>query len=159
MSSKFFGNLMRISVFAAAFCGLFLCAFVIPFMGKNAIAANPETSSWFWPWLIFAWLFSLPCFTILVLVWKVSGAVIAETVFTVRTAGWVKSGSILLLSDIMFLFVGNIVLFFLGMSHPGVLLFSLIGAVFAVGLALLAAVLSRYLTKAAVLQEESEGTL
>jgi hypothetical protein len=159
MSSKTFGNLMRISVFAAALCGLFLCVYVIPIWGKSIVTANPETGAWFWPWLIFAWLFSAPCFAILYLIWKVSGAVISETVFTIRTAEWVKAGAILVLSDVAFLFIGNIVLLLLGMSEPDVLLFTAIGAIFAVGLALLAAVLSRYLTKAAVLQEESEGTL
>jgi hypothetical protein len=150
---------MKGSVFAAAVCGLFLCVFAVPSFGNSMIQANPECSGWFWPWLIFAWLFSLPCFAILVFVWKVSDAVIHETVFTVKTAKWVKTGAVLLLSDTVFLFVGNVVLVLLNMSHPGVLLLSVIGAIFAVALSLLAAALSRYLTKAAVLQEESEGML
>lgn len=159
MSSKTLGSLMRISVIAAALCGLFLCLYVIPSWGWSIIVTNPELSHWFWPWLLFAWLVALPCFVILVFVWKVSGSVIRETVFTFQTAKWVKTGAVLLLSDIAFSFVGNIVLLLFNMNHPGVLLLSVIGDIFAVALALLAAVLSRYLTKAAVLQEESEGTL
>ena len=150
---------MKASVLAAAVCGLFLSLFVVPSWGHSVIDTNPEFGGWFWPWLVFAWLFSLPCFAILVYIWKVAGAVIGDTVFTVKTAEWVKSGAILLLSDAAFLFVGNVILLLLNMNHPGVLLFSIIGDVFAIALALLAAVLSRYLTKAAVLQEESEGTL
>ena len=159
MSSKALGNLMKISVIAAAVCGLFLCLFVIPSWGRGIIWANPEFSDWFWPWLIFTWLVALPCFAILVYIWKVSCAVIDDTVFNIRTAKWVKTGAILLLSDAALLFIGNVVLLLLDMNYPGVLLFSVIGDIFAVALALLAAVLSRYLTKAAVLQEESEGTL
>lgn len=159
MSSKTLGNLMRGSVIAAAICALFLCLYAIPSWGRSMALANPGFSDWFWPWLIFAWLFAVPCFAILVFIWKVSGAVIRETVFTTQTAKWVKTGAVLLLSDAAFLFVGNVVLLLLDMSHPGVLLFSIIGDIFAIALALLAAVLSRYLTKAAVLQEESEGTL
>lgn len=159
MSSKTLGNLMRVSVIAAAICGLFLCTYVIPFWGEGMITANPEFDGWFWPWLIFAWSFAVPCFIILIYIWKVSGAVIRETVFTVQTARWVKTGAVLLLYDAAFLFSGNIILLLLNMNHPGILLLSLIGDIFAVALALLAAVLSRYLTKAAVLQEESEGTL
>jgi hypothetical protein len=154
MSSKTLGNLMRISTIAAAVCGLFLCLFVIPM-----ILTNPACSSWFWPWLIFAWLFALPCFAILLYIWKVAGAVVHETVFTAKTAKWVKTGAVLLLSDAAFVFAGNVLLLLLDMSHPGVLLFCIIGDIFAFALALLAAVLSRYLTKAALLQEESEGTL
>lgn len=159
MSSRTLGNLMRVLVIAAAICGLFLCLYVIPSWGRSIIYSNPEFNSWFWPWLVFAWLVSLPCFAILVFVWKVSVAVIHETVFTYQTAKWVKMGAILLLSDVILLFVGNIVLLLLNMNHPGILLLSVIADIFAVALALLASVLSRYLTKAAVLQEESEGTL
>jgi hypothetical protein len=123
------------------------------------IQGDPQLAGWFWPWLIFAWLFTVPCFVILVFIWKVSGAVIRESVFTLQTAKWVKTGAILLLADVAFLLVGNVVLLLLSMNFIGMLLLSIIGAMFAIALALMAAVLSRYLTKAAVLQEESEGTL
>jgi len=159
MSSRTLGYLMRISVILTAISGLFLSLFVMPSWGESIIYANPEYSRWFWPWLLFSWLVALPCFVILIFVWKVSGAVTQETVFTVLTAKWVKMGAILLLSDALFLFVGNIVMFLFGMNHPGMLLMSIIGVFFAVGLSLLAAVLSRYLTKAAVLQEECAGTI
>lgn len=159
MSSKTLGSLMRVSVISAAMCGLFLCAYVIPYWGAGMIAANPEFNGWFWSWLVFAWVFATPCFVILFFIWKVAGAVKNETVFTVQTAKWVKTGAMLLLCDAAFLFIGNVVLLLLNMNHPGVLLLSVIGNIFAVALSLLAAVLSRYLTKAAVLQEESEGTL
>jgi len=85
--------------------------------------------------------------------------VIKDTVFTMLTAKWVKMSAVLLLSDAALLFIGNVTLLMLNMNHPGFLLMSIIGDIFVVALALLAAVLSRYLTKAAVLQEESEGTL
>jgi len=159
MSSRSSGSLMRVSVIAAAICGLFLCLYVIPSLGQSIIFTYPEFDSWFWPWLIFVWLLALPCFAILVFIWNVSGAIIGETVFTLQTAKWVKMGAILLLTDAVLLFVGNVLLLLLNMNHPGVLLLSVIGDIFAIGLAQLAAVLSRYLTKAAVLQEESEGTL
>lgn len=159
MSSRTLGYLMRISVILTTISGLFLSLYVIPTWGKSIIYANPEYSSWFWPWLLFSWLVALPCFVILVFVWKVSGAVMQETVFTALTAKWVKMGAILLLSDAVFLFVGNIAMFLFGMNHPGVLLLSIMGGGGAVALSLLAAVLSRYLTKAAVLQEECAGTI
>ena len=159
MSSKTLGTLMRCSVLAATICGLFLCIYIVPSLGESIIFANPELNSWLYPWLIFAWLFSAPCFVILVYIWKVSGSVAHETVFTMQTAKWVKTGAVLLLSDVAFLLIGNTILIFLNMNHPGVLLLSVVGSIFAVALALLAAVLSRYLAKAAVLQEESEGTL
>lgn len=159
MSSKTLGKLMRISVIAAAICGLFLCTYVIPSWGESIIRKYPECESWFWPWLIFAWMVALPCFAVLFYIWKVSGAVINETVFTYLTARWVKTGATLFFGDAALLFIGNFVLLLLKMSHPGIMLLSIMADIFVIALALLAATLSRYLTKAAVLQEESEGTI
>lgn len=159
MSSRTLGFLMRVSVLAASICGVFLCLYIIPSWGEGIIYANPEFSGWFWPWLIFAWGVALPCFAVLVFVWKVSGAVTKDTVFTFLTAKWVKKGAVLLLFDAALLFVGNVILLLLGMNHPGMLLLSIIGDIFVVASALLASVLSRYLTKASVLQEETEGTI
>jgi hypothetical protein len=159
MTSRTLGILMRISVIAAAISGLFLCIYVIPSWGLGIVHANPEFSGWFWPWLIFAWLTALPCFIVLIYVWKVSDAVKKDTVFTMLTAKWVKMGAVLLLIDAAFLFIGNVVLLLLNMNHPGILLFFILVDIFIIALALLAAVLSRYLTKAAILQEESEGIL
>ena len=79
--------------------------------------------------------------------------------FTALAAKWVKQGAELLLFDAALLLVGNVVLLFLEKNHPGMHLFTVVGSMFVVTLAIFAAVLSRYLTKAAVLQEESEGTL
>lgn len=159
MTSKSLGILMRISVIAASISGLFLGIFVIPSWGQDIINANPEFKSWYWPWLIYVWLIALPCFVVFFYVWRVSSAVKNDTVFTMLTAKWVKTGAILLLFDSALLFIGNIILFLLGINHPAILILSIIGGIFIAALALLAAVLSRYLTKAAILQEESEGTL
>lgn len=159
MSSRTLGSLMRVSVIAAAISGLFLCIYVIPSWGRGIVSANPELSGWYWPWLVFAWLTALPCFVVLFYVWKVSDTVMKDTVFTMLAAKRVKMGSVLLLLDAALLFIGNVILLLSNMNHPGILLLSVIGDIFIVALALFAAVLSRYLTKAAVLQEESEGTI
>ena len=55
--------------------------------------------------------------------------------------------------------VGNIVLLFAGMSHPGVALLSLFVDVLALAIGVLLAVLARYLTRAAALQEEVNATV
>lgn len=159
MKSKTLALLMRLAVLFVAVCGGFACLYAIPTFGKEIVTANPEFAGWYRPWLAFAWLFALPCFAVLFEVWRVSGAVRDETVFTLQTAGWVRSGAVLLLSDAAILFVGNVVLFLLGMDHPGVVLLSVVLAILETAAALFAAVLSRCLTRAAALQEESDGTL
>lgn len=159
MSSRMLGNLIRISVAAVTISGLFIFSYILPSLGGSIIYSNPEFANWFWPWLIFAWVVALPCFAVLFFVWRVSGAVKKEAVFTMETAKWVKAGAMLLLLDAAIIITGNIILFLFEMNHPGILLLSIIGDTFIIALALLAAVLSRYLTKATVLQEESEGTI
>lgn len=159
MSSKTLCAMVRTAVIAAAVCGLAVCCYFLPALGADIAKNNPEFAYCYLPWLLFLLAASLPCFAILGLVWIVSVAINKEQVFTVRTARIVKMSAILLLCDVGFFFCGNIAFLLLDMSHPSVLLISLFVDVFGVSLALLAAVLSRYLTKAAVLQEEADGTI
>ena len=159
MSSKTLCYLIRFAVIVTAACALFIALFIIPSWGSSVADSNPDFSGWYLPWLIFIWMASLPCFAILVFIWKVSGAIKREEVFTFTTANWVKTSAVLLFADAGFFFAGNVVFLLLNMSHLGILLLSMLGNIFVIALALLAAVLSRYITKAAQLQEVSEGTI
>ena len=159
MSSKTLCYLIRFAVMATAACSLFIALFVIPSWGASIADANPEYAGWYLPWLVFIWTASLPCFAILLFIWKVSGAIKREEVFLLKTAKWIKTSAVLLFADAGFFFVGNVAFLLFQMSHPGILFLSMLGNIFAIALALLAAVLSRYITKAAELQEASEGTI
>jgi hypothetical protein len=131
----------------------------LPSWGAGIVIVNPEYESWYTPWLVFLWIVVLPCFAILVFVWKVSGAIKREQVFTMITAKWIKTAAGLLFLAVGFLFAGNVIFVLIGKSHPGILILSLFADIFGLSSAILAAVLSRYITKAAVLQEDSEGTI
>ena len=73
--------------------------------------------------------------------------------FLRRSAQWGSA------ADAAFFFVGNVLLFLLNMSHPSVALLSL-GVVFVgIAVAVVAAVLSHLVQKAAVLQEQSDWTI
>ena len=159
MSSKTLCGLVRFAVISTAVCALFLALFVIPSWGAALVDEFPELSGWYVPWLIFILLASLPCFALLVFVWKVSSAIKTDEVFTIKTAKWIKTGAVLLFADAAFFFAGNVVFLLLNMSHFAVLLAMVLGIIFVIALALLASVLARYITKAAALQEESEGTI
>lgn len=159
MSSKTLCLLVRFATISTALCGCIILVFVLPSLGGALVGAIPELQGWYLPWLIFLWMVSLPCFVVLLLVWKVSGAVKRDEVFTHVTAGRIKTAAVLLFADVGFFLLGNILFILLNMSHPGVLLLSLLLDIIVIALALLASVLSRYITKAAVLQEESDGTI
>jgi len=158
MSSISLCRLLRAAVIAVAVCGLFICGYILPNWLIGAFREHYGPLGGYL-WLAFIWAASLPCFAILVLVWRVSTAVKHDEVFSVKTARLVKTGAILLFWDTGFFFAGNVVLWLASLNHPGVLLLSLFVDIFGVSLALLAAVLSRYITKAAALQEEADGTI
>ncbi|MDR3344931.1 MAG: DUF2975 domain-containing protein, partial [Oscillospiraceae bacterium] len=122
MSPKTLSRLLQLSVVATAACALFILLFVVPSFGEGIVTQNRQIADWYWPWLSFIWLTAVPCFAILVLIWRVSGAVRRDEVFTVKTAKLIKAGAVILFADVGFFFAGNIVLFILKMSHPAVLL-------------------------------------
>ena len=159
MSSNTLCKLVRAAVIALAVCGLVVCCWVFPSVGKSLAYRNPDYAHSYTPWLFFLWTASLPCFAVLGLVWKASTALKYDLVFTAGTARTVKHGAVLIFCATGFFFLGNAVLLLLGMSHPGVMLVSLFVDVFGISLAVLAAVLARYVAKAAALQEEADGTI
>ena len=158
MSSKTLCSIVRIAVIAVAGCGFIAC-YYLPSYGSEIANNNPEFAHCYIPWLVFLWLAAAPCFAFLVLIWKVSTAIKNETVFSFQTARIIKACAMILFGNAAFFFIGNIVFMLLGMNHPSVLLLSIIIDVFGLSLAVLIAVLSRYLTKAAALQEEADGTI
>ena len=159
MSSNTLSNMIRAAVIAVTLCGIAGCLYILPSTGTNLAVKNPGLAHCYYPWLIFLWIAAIPCFAILIVVWKVSSSVKQEAVFTYKTARRVKISAVLLFGDTCFFIAGNTVFLLLGMSHPFVLLISLFIAAFGVSLAILAATLSRFLTKAAVLQEEADSTI
>ena len=156
MSSKALCALVRGAVIFTAACGIIACC-SLPSFGLSLVSNFPDYSHIYLPWLIFLWLTSMPLFILLFFIWKISTAIIKETVFTTQTAGLVRICAIILFATSAFFIIGNIIFLLLGMSHPGVLFLSLIADVFVISLAVVLAVLARYLTKAAALQEEADS--
>jgi hypothetical protein len=159
MSAKALSIWVRLAAVASAVCGLTLCVWVLPAWGRDPFRTFPGFYEHFWPWLIFLWAAALPCFGILILVWQVADSIVRDNVFSRVTAKRISLAAGILLGDIAFFFLGNVVLMLLHMSHPGILLLSILVDMLGVSLAIFAAVLSRYITKAALLQEDAEGTI
>jgi len=159
VTSKTLRILIRVAVIVIAICGGVVCFYFLPSFGRDLVYRLPENVHFYYPWLIFLWLSAAPCFAILVLIWKLSAITKREDIFTHKTARLVKAYTIMLFCDVFFFVAGNIIFLMLGMNHIIVLLFSVVIAVFGLAFAVLLAVMSRYLTKAATLQEEVECTI
>ena len=77
---------LKILVLFAAVCGLGLAGGVLPLAGQWLVESYPEFSYCFWPWLIFLWVLSIPCFWALYLAWKIFGNIEKDHAFTTENA-------------------------------------------------------------------------
>ena len=159
MKQKFFSNWLKVVLIGVALCGLVVYALVVPMYGMSLRSQYPEFSDRFWPLLLFIWVSGIPCFTVLGYAWKIATNIGNDRSFTDQNASLLKTISILSALDAAFFFIGNIVLLLLNMSHPGVVIASLVIVFVGVAVAVASAALSHLVKKAAVLQEQSDWTI
>ena len=159
MEQKTLSKWLKCILIGVGICGLIMYATVIPVFGLDLRTMYPEFSDRFWPWLIFIWVSGIPCFSVLVLAWKIAGNIGRDQSFTEQNARLLKWISGLSAGDAGFIFAGNILLFLLNMSHPSIVLASLVIVFVGVAVAVTSAVLSYLVKKASVLQEESDWTI
>lgn len=119
----------------------------------------PEFGGYFWPWLIFLWILSVPCYMALWMAWKIFTDIEKDRAFTMENAKRMGNVSFLAAADAVLLVVGNAVYLILHMNHPGVLLASFFIALVGIAIAIAAAMLSHLIRKAARLQDESDWTI
>ena len=51
---------------------------IIPMIGKDIAADNPEMAWMYYPWLVFLLLTAVPCYIFLVYGWKIAGNISKE---------------------------------------------------------------------------------
>ena len=159
MDQKSLSNWIKVILIGVAIGGLIGLTLIIPSLGQDMVAENPEMKNRYIPWLCFAWAVGIPCFTALVFGWKIATNIGKDRSFSYDNARYLKLIAYLAAGDSAFFFLMNIVMIFAGMSHPGVLLASLIITFIGVAIAVAAAALSHLVRKAAALQEESDLTI
>lgn len=140
-------------------CGLLLYLFLVPILGMLFRTFYPARAACFFPWLIFIWVSGIPCFAVLYFTWKIAENIGADRSFTSQNADFLQSISNLAICDGGFFFVGNIILLLLNLSHPAVTIASLAIVFVGIAVAVVAAVLSSLVKKAALLQEQSDWTI
>lgn len=159
MEQKHLSNWLKLILVGVGICGVIVYAMAVPMYGLSLRSVYPEFSNRFWPWLLFIWVSGIPCFMVLYYSWKISTNIGNDRSFTDQNASLLKTISVLAALDAAFFFVGNIVLLFLNMSHPGVVIASLVIVFVGVAVAVASAALSHLVKKAAVLQEQSDWTI
>ena len=140
-------------------CGLIVYFAVLPSIGSSLHASFPEFAAWHWPWMIFLWLTAIPCFAALVMGWRIAVNIGKDRSFSEENARLLQRIGYLAAADTAFFFLGNIVFFFLGMNHAGIMLASLLICFAGVAVTVAAVCLSHLVHKAADLQEQSDLTI
>lgn len=159
MKQKNLSNWLKWILAGICICGIIVYAFLVPALGKSIVTQYPEFAHRYYPWLGFIWATGIPCFTALYFGWRIASKIGQDLSFTNETAKYLKWISILAAFDAAFFFVGNIVLLLMNMNHPGIVIFSFFVVFIGIAISVAAAVLSHLVTKAAVLQVQSDFTI
>ncbi len=140
--------------------GLVIFAWLVPMYGGSIASLYPEYSHCYWPWLIFLWLCAVPCFASLFFGWKIASNIGADNSFSFKNAKYFKIISALAAADSAFFFIGNWVLVFTNMSHPGIaLIFASLITFVGAAVCVVCAALSHLVYKSAVMKAESDLTI
>ncbi len=151
------GILLGFALFGIIFC-ICVCYFgIIPLFGRDIIYADKAYT--FTPWMIFLLLTAIPCYIFLVFGWRIAGNIENDRSFSDENSQYLKKMAYLALGDTVFFFIGNIVLLFLDLSHPGMLLGSLVIDFLGVSVSVGCAALSHLVRKAYEIQSENELTI
>ena len=160
MSQKNLSIWLKAVIIGTGIFGLIVFGGLIPAYGTSFASMTPELAYCYWPWQIFLWLCSVPCFVSLFFGWKIASNIGNDNSFSFDNAKNLKIISALAAGDSAFFFIGNWSLLFMDMSHPGVAII-LAPLVIFVGIAIsiVCAALSHLVYKSGVLQNESDLTI
>lgn len=159
MTQKNLSTWLKIIIIGIAACGILLCGILFPMVGRDIVTAAPEFSDWYYLWLAVLWLAAVPCYLVLYNGWKITVEIGRDHSFSMDNAIYLKRISMLAIGDTAYFFLVNLVLFFLNKNHPGILIASLFVDFAGVAAAVVSAVLSHLVQKAAELQQENELTI
>ena len=159
MEQKALSKWLKVIIIGVGICGLVVYFLILPEFGKTMVEKYPEFQNRYYPWLIFLWATGIPCYTALFFGWKIAANIGRDRSFSMDNARYLKWISWLAEGDALFFFAGNVALLFANMSHPGIILASLLVVFAGVAIAVAAAALSHLVKKAAALQEENDLTI
>ena len=151
------GILLGFAAFGLIFCLCVIYFGVIPLFGRDIFFE--DKGYMFTPWMIFLLITATPCYIFLVMGWKIAVNIENDRSFSVENATYLKKMAYLALGDTIFFAVGNIVFLFLNLSHPAMLLGSLVIDFLGVSVSVGCAALSHLVQKATEIQTENELTI
>ena len=160
MNQKNLSNWLKAVIIGTGIFGLIIFGLLVPKFGYNITEIYPEMPYCFWPWLIFLWLCSVPCFASLFFGWKIAENIGKDNSFSFDNAKQLKIIAKLAAFDCAFFFGGNWVLLFMDMNHPGVvIIFAPLVIFVGIAVSIVCAALSHLVYKSAEMKSESDLTI
>ena len=159
MEQSGFAKWLKIITIGIGMLGLLFYFVLLPDYGTGLVESYPEFSGFYWPWLLFAWVTSVPCYLCLLEYWKICYEIGIDNSFSEKNARSLKKISQFLILDSAIVFVGNVILFAMEMNHPGVALLMFFVVIAGVAVSVVAAALSHLVLKASVLEEDNSLTI
>lgn len=157
---KALSNWLKAVVIGMGILGAIVYGLVLPTIWREATAEHLTLGGTaYWIRMGFIWVTAIPVYAALVYAWKVFTEIGNNNSFSLVNAKYLKNVAILALVDTIYYFVGNVVMFFAGMNHPGVLLISFLICFVGAAVVIVCAALSQLVKKAAELKEENELTI
>lgn len=143
----------------SALIGIFLCLFIAPDLGREAVSMNPELHYMYWPSLIFIWITAVPFYTALFKLWSICEEIYKDNSFCMKNAVRLKDVCKLALSECILYLLAIILLSFYKVLHPGILIIILFIIFIGISVAVVSAALSHLVEKASDLKDENDLTI
>ena len=157
MDQKKLAIWLKAIVVGCALCGLALFGFILPKFLVYVSEEVPGTP--YQAWTAFMWVLAVPCYGVLVCVWRVAGRIGMNRSFSHENARALRAVALLAGLDAALLLAGSVVFWLMGKSLPVLALASAFTCFAGLAISVGAACLSHLVLKAAKLQEENDLTI
>jgi hypothetical protein len=157
MNQKSLANWIKAIVIGVGLGGIMVYFWLDMILDPTVISdiAGYEVSTL--PWNILILITLIPCYGVLVFVWKIAHQVELDNSFSFQNVGYLKWIMLLCLSIAVIFFCGNIILLIMNINHPSIFILSIFFCFVAIAIGIIAAVLAHLVEKAAIIKEENDA--
>lgn len=160
MKQKTLAVMLLFVIVGVAACAALVYSVIVPELGMDlAEQGGGEFRYLYKPWLYFILGTSIPVAAALIISVVIAINIMKNRSFCRMNAKLMGVISLLAAIDTAYFFIGNIVFLVRNMSHPGVMIFSMITCIAGAVVTVIAAALSHYAYKAAELKEQCDLTI
>ena len=154
MDQKKLAIWLKAIVVGCALCGLVLFGFILPRYLAYVAGEVPDLPHR--AWTVFLWVLAIPCYAVLVCIWRMSDEIARDNSFSMENAGHLRHIALLAGADSALLLAGNLIFLMIGHSIPTMALVSAIVCFLGLAVSVGAACLSHLVHKAALNQEDGD---